>query len=89
MLPCSEPTKNVPSPSLWHLTTLLNSSPGEKELGPLGPVDCVVKNIDRPLSILATVVSICFDRDSFTIQGYSKQFNHLNLVNFHIIHYEM
>ena len=44
--------------------------------------------INRLLLILAAnVVSICFD--SFTIQGYSKQFSHLNLLNFHMIYYKI
>ena len=34
---CSEPIVIFLSPSLWHMTTLLNSSPGAIKLGPVGP----------------------------------------------------
>ena len=35
--PCSEQIAIFRSPSLWHLTTRLNSSPGATKLGPVGP----------------------------------------------------
>jgi hypothetical protein len=42
LLPCSEPIAIFTSPSLWHLTTRLNSSPGVTELGPVGPALLIV-----------------------------------------------
>ena len=62
LVPCSEPIAIFLSPSLWHLTTRLNSSPGAAKLACL--VDSVVKKAEQSIIILATVASICFDHDS-------------------------
>ena len=42
VLTCSGPTAIFLTPSLWHLTTRLNSSPGETTLGPVGPALMIV-----------------------------------------------
>jgi hypothetical protein len=69
MLPCSGQIVIFRGPSLWHLTTRLNSSPGATKLEPVGPVLIVLLKRQSALyhgqiyPILATVVS-CFDHDS-------------------------
>ena len=86
ILPCSEPIAIFLSPSLWHLTTRLNSSPDATKLEPVGP-DLLIGLLRATLyygqtsPILTYCCNNMFWPWQFTIQGYSKQFSHLNLLN--------
>jgi hypothetical protein len=49
-----------------HMTTQLGSSPGASKLGPVGHVWSteISRRMDRPLHILSTIDSICFDHEA-------------------------
>ena len=86
VLICSGPTAICLCPSLTHLTTQLVSSPGVTKPGPVGP-DCLTeisRKQSRPLPILVTIESICFDHDSLLSRVKTQQFSLFNLLNSHI-----
>ena len=65
MLPCSEPIVIFPSPSLWHLTTLLNSSLGAIKLGPIGPA--LLRQSSTLLSV--GVISVAVVADLYSVES--------------------